>query len=66
MKLTAAEDGNTFIPVPDGKETKFNAPLIVIDYTVGQELKQALMKNQKVVLSVDFDAVASVHADPAD
>ena len=58
VKRSASEDGDNFIPVPDGKETKFNAPLIVVDFAVGQDLRQALQQNQKVVLSVDFDAVA--------
>lgn len=52
--------GDTFIPVPDGKVTKFNAPLIIIDYAVGQDLKKAVKNGEQVLLRIDFDAVGTL------
>ncbi len=48
---------DAFIPVSDTKDTKFMAPLIVVSYQFGEDVKIALEKGEKVLLSVDFDAV---------
>lgn len=49
--------GNNIVPVADGRRNRFNLPLIVIDYEVGQALIEGTIKKEEVMLSVDFDAV---------
>lgn len=50
-------EGTNIIPAADGRRNRFNLPLILIDYDVGNELIESAEKKQDVLLSVDFDAV---------
>lgn len=58
---TDAEPDDLKIPVPDGKMTKFNAPLILIGKADGKKMHDYLSNpsNPPLLLSVDFDSVDS-------
>lgn len=46
---------DSFIPVADGKNTKFLTPLFVVSNEVGLAMKNSILQNNKVLMFVDFD-----------
>lgn len=57
-KLRQEDDGDNLIPISDSKTKITATPLIVVNYDLGNDIRKALQSSkEKVLLSVDFDAV---------
>lgn len=54
-KLESDVTNDNFIPVADGKTTKFLSPLFVVSHEVGSDFRQSILANNKVLIYVDFD-----------